>query len=475
MSAAGITASAPAAPVTQEQRRVARLFHRAGFGATVDEINSWAAQGYPAAVDHLLGFAPASSSTRVADEAQVTVVVKAAEQDDAQGRAIPDITAYARWWLDRMATGPYPLEEKLTLYWHRHFATGYQKVDLFGPMLAQNKLLRDLAAGSFRDLCKQVTADVAMLLYLDGERNEVNAINENYGREFMELFTLGRNNGYTQNDVVAAARCFTGYTVNQATNSSTFNASLHDQQPKTLLGHTGNWQPADVTDIVLDGTAVAGASATYLANRMAQSLHQPSPESTVVSAMSSALVSNGYQVAPMVRALLLSPEFMDGAPLGIKSPVELVASVIRALGLGKAPTGTPNAWAYYAGITGDELARYAEGMGQALFIPPNVAGWPGGSSWVNTAFMLNRYDFAVRAAQLVNRSVVDKALAIAGGQAPKTQDYWMNVLGLLELSADTAAAIQQYTGTAAANGDSADTVSRSVLTLLIASPDFNLR
>jgi uncharacterized protein (DUF1800 family) len=467
--------SAQAAPVTQEQRRVARLFHRAGFGATVDEINTWVAKGYPAAVDNLLGFAAASSSTRTADEAQVSAVVNAARADDAQGKNTPDITAYARWWLDRMATGAYPLEEKLTLYWHRHFATGYQKVALFAPMLAQNKLLRDLAAGSFRDLCKQVTADVAMLIFLDGDRSQVNAINENYGREFMELFTLGRNNGYAQPDVVAAARCFTGYTVNTTTNTSTFNASLHDQQPKTLLGHTGNWQPADVTDIVLDGTGVPGASATYLANRMAQFLHQPSPESTVVSAMSNALVSNGYQVAPMVRALLLSPEFMDGVPLGVKSPVDLVASVIRALGLGKAPAGTPQTWASYSSITGDEFAAYTERMGQALFMPPNVAGWPGGSSWVNTAFMLNRYDFAVRAAQLVNSSVVDKALATANGNAPKTQDYWMNVLGLLDLSADTTAAIQQYTSTAAANGDSADTVSRSVLTLLIASPDFNLR
>jgi uncharacterized protein (DUF1800 family) len=475
MTATGISVSAPAAPVTQEQRRVARLYHRAGFGATVDEITTWAAKGYTAAVDNLLGFAAASSSSRAADEAQVSVVVNAAAADDSQGKNTPDITAYARWWLDRMATGPYPLEEKLTLYWHRHFATGYQKVALFAPMLAQNKLLRDLAAGSFRDLCKQVTADVAMLIYLDGDRSQVNAINENYGREFMELFTLGRNNGYAQPDVVAAARSFTGYTVNTTNNTSTFNASLHDQQPKTLLGHTGNWQPADVTDIVLDGTAVAGASATYLANRMAQSLHQPSPESTVVSAMSSALVSNGYQVAPMVRALLLSPEFMDGAPLGVKSPVDLVASVIRALGLSKAPAGTPQTWASYSSITGDELARYTERMGQALFMPPNVAGWPGGSSWVNTALMLNRYDFAVRAAQLVSSSVVDKALATANGNAPKTQDYWMNVLGLLELSADTTAAIQQYTSTATANGDSADTVSRSVLTLLIASPDFNLR
>lgn len=463
---------APAAPVSQEQRRVARLFRRAAFGATVAEISGWAAKGYTAAVDHLLGFAPAS--TRPADEAEVQAVMAAAQAADQAGLGFPDITAFQRWWLDRMATGSNPLEEKLALYWHGHFATGYQKVARVGPMIGQNRLLRDLAAGSFRDLCKAVTADPAMLVYLDGAHNRVSATNENYGREFMELFTLGRSNGYTQADVVAAARCFTGYTLDPVTGAATFDPTLHDQADKTLLGNTGNWQPPDVTDLVLDHHPVPGAAATFVARRMAGFLHHPMPEDAVVSAMADALVSGGYVVQPMVRTLLLRPEFMDGASLGITSPVELVASVIRALKLSRR-TSTVYLWAAYATTVQDELARAATDMGQALFMPPSVAGWAGGAAWVNTATFLHRYDFAARAAQLAGDDLVAASLATAGVTPALTASYWMNLLGLLELSPETTAGIQEYTDSAAAAGDDPASVSRGVLTLLIASPDYNLR
>ncbi|HEV7685989.1 MAG TPA: DUF1800 family protein, partial [Acidimicrobiia bacterium] len=168
-----------AAPADAERRRVARLFSRAGFGASVDEIDQAAAKGYAAAVDELLAFAPAATRP---DELTVLSLEAGAPANESDAFSL---APYQRWWLDRMAATRYPLEEKLTLYWHNHFATGFSKVRRPKAMLAQNRLLRDHAGGNFRELCKAITADPAMLIWLDGNTNQKIQPNENYGREFM--------------------------------------------------------------------------------------------------------------------------------------------------------------------------------------------------------------------------------------------------------------------------------------------------
>lgn len=463
-------APAPTAP-TAEQRRVARLFARAGFGATVAEIDQWAAAGYAATVDHLLGFATSAGRP---DDVEVIALQTAARLGGPKNP--PNDEPYQRWWLQRMATTPNPLEEKLTLHWHGHFATGYVKVRRLDLMLGQNRLLRSQAAGDFRALCKAVTVDPAMLIWLDGNTNRKGKPNENYGREFMELFSLGHDGGYTQNDVREAARALTGWTVDNQGNA-TFTPALHDDGTKVLLGNSGNWSANDVVDIVLDRHPRGPVAAHYVANRLAAFLHSPTPEPAVVQAMADAFVASNYQVKPMVRALLLRPEFSDGPARNIKSPAELVAGTIRGLGLarGDGVLGFAESLLGQPGNTGpqhDLLVEQSEAMGQVLFDPPNVAGWHGGIAWANTATLLARYNFAAKAAQLVTDDQLGALLD--GTPAPATQP-WMLRLGLLELLPATQAAIDGYVAAARAAHDDDKTVARGVLTLLLASPDYNLR
>ena len=318
-----------AAPPDDERRRVARLFSRAGFGASVDEIDQAAAKGYAATVDALLAFTPAATRP---DE--VTVLSLETGAPAAESEAF-SMVAYQRWWLDRMATTRYPLEEKLTLYWHNHFATGFSKVRRPKAMIAQNRLLRDNAGGNFRALCKAITADPAMLIWLDGNTNQKIQPNENYGREFMELFTLGRDR-YTQEDVRQAARAFTGYTTD-GQGKALYHKELHDDGEKTILGNTGKWGPLDVADVVLDHHPDGAVAAHYVAARLAGFLYRPDPEPAVVEAMAAAFVSSNYDIKAMVKALLLRPEFSDGPGGTIKSPAEYVAGTMRHLHLTAAP------------------------------------------------------------------------------------------------------------------------------------------
>jgi uncharacterized protein (DUF1800 family) len=459
---------------------VARLFARAGFGATRSEIETWTASGYAAAVDYLLSFPPASGR---ADDAQVAALEQVGYLADQPGySSYPvDISVLQGWWLRRMATTKYPLEEKLTLHWHSHFATAYAKVLSYGRMVHQNRTLRGLAGGDFRALCKAVTTDPAMLVFLDGWLSFADGLNENYAREFFELFSLGHDNGYTQADIRESARALTGWSIDSYTGVATYYPTLHDGGVKTILGNTGAWTPLDVVDITLDRHPQGrAAAATYVARRLARFLYQPQPEDDVVGAMATAFATSNFQVKPMLRALFLHPLFMDGPALTHRSPAEIVAATVRGLKIHLAtdaidtvPATAQQQLTY--GQTFDFAGRAARDMGQSLFDPVNVAGWKGGTAWSNTATVIGRYNWAVTAAGMVSADTVTQVLAAAHGDPAQTADGWMAKLGLLELRPDTRAGIDEWTAAAHAAGDNAAVIARGVLTLLIASPDFALR
>ena len=455
-----------APPPEEERRRVARLFSRAGFGASVDEIDQAAAKGYAAAVDALLAFAPASGRP---DELTVLSLETGAPSTESEAF---NMVPYQRWWLDRMAATRWPLEEKLTLYWHNHFATGFSKVRRPKAMLAQNRLLRDHAGGNFRALCKAITGDPATLIWLDGNTNQKIKPNENYGREFMELFTLGRDR-YTQEDVRQAARAFTGWTTDGQGNA-VYHQELHDDGDKTILGQSGKWGSDDVADIVLDRHPEGPVAARYVAARLAAFLYRPDPEPAVVEAMAAAFVASNYDIKAMVKALRLRPEFSDGPGLTIKAPAEYVAGTMRLLHLTAAPTpvtqpGQPRKREF------DEMVKACNDMGQELFEPPNVAGWKGGAVWANTAATLARYNFAARTGKLVTDNAGRTVLDDAAGEPRDTAPLWMHRLGLLSLLPSTEAAIGKYLDASTAAKSDAGVRTRGVLTLLLASPDYNLR
>jgi uncharacterized protein (DUF1800 family) len=453
----------PEAPSSTERRRVGRLFARAGFGASVDEIDRAAAKGYAAVVDELLAFPPAATRP---DEATVLTLEAGAPAGESDAFSM---VTYQRWWLDRMSATRFPLEEKLTLYWHNHFATGFSKVRRPKAMVAQNRLLRDHAGGNFRALCNAITADAAMLIWLDGNTNQKIQPNENYGREFMELFTLGRDR-YTQDDVREAARAFTGHTTD-GQGRALYHQELHDDGEKTILGQTGLWGPADVTTIVLDRHPEGPVAARYVSARLAGFLYKPDPEPAVVDTMAAAFLASGYDIKAMVRALLLRPEFSDGPGLSIKTPAEYVAGTMRLLHLTGAPTPTtqPNRNHF------DEIVSACNAMSQELFEPPDVSGWKGGTRWANTAATLARYNFAARIGKLVTDNAVRTVLDSAGGEPSDTAPLWMHRLGLLSLLPSTQESLDRYLDASVAAGTDPGIRTRGVLTLLLASPDFNLR
>jgi uncharacterized protein (DUF1800 family) len=226
-----------------------------------------------------------------------------------------------------------------------------------------------------------------------------------------------------------------------------------------------------MTDIVLDRHPEGPVAARYVSARLAGFLYKPVPEPEVVEAMAAAFVSSNYDIKAMVKALLLRPEFSDGPGLTIKSPAEYIATTMRLLHLTGAPT--PSFQPRRRSL--DEMALACADMGQELFEPPDVSGWKGGASWANTAATLARYNFAARIGKLVTDNAVRTVLDSAGGQPRDTAPLWMHRLGILSLLPSTQASIDRYLEASNAAKTDPGVRTRGVLTLLLASPDFNLR
>jgi uncharacterized protein (DUF1800 family) len=234
---------------------------------------------------------------------------------------------------------------------------------------------------------------------------------------------------------------------------------------KTFLQQRGRWGAADITDIVLDRHPDGPVAARYVARRMASFFHGASPERAVVEAMAASFRAGGrYDIRAMVRTLLLRPEFADASRTTIKSPAEVVAGAVRALGLGRPASQTGDL---------DKLAAACSEMGQQLFNPPDVSGWKGGATWANTATMLARYNFAALAAQQTGQQLVQAVLDGTSGVPRATAQPWMDRLGLLSLSPGTQRGIDEYLKRDKPADES--TLARGVLTLLLASPEFNVR
>ncbi len=278
----------------------------------------------------------------------------------------------ALWWADRMVATPRPLEEKMTLFWHDHFATSEAKVRDVRKMHLQNRTLRAHATGDFRSLLLAVMRDPAMLVYLDNRENVRGRPNENFGRELLELFTMGVGN-YSEQDIREASRAFTGWT-NEVLDFR-FDAEVHDAGPKTFLGHEGNLGGEDVLDIILEQPATA----EFIAGKVYRYLVREDPAPALQAELGRRLRDSGYELKALLRTILSSRDFYSPPSVAtqIKSPVQLVVSTYRKLGVGKAPT-VPD----MNSLTGR--------LGQQLLYPPNVAGWAGGRTWITPATLLER-------------------------------------------------------------------------------------
>ena len=282
----------------------------------------------------------------------------------------------ANWWADRMVATNRPLEEKLALFWHGHFASGEEKVRDYRKMLGQVLLFQEHAAGNFGTLLSAVTRDPAMLVFLDAGQNLKGRANENFGRELMELFTMGVGH-YTEQDIREAARAFTGWRDNDLTFH--IDDAQHDGSEKTVLGHTGPLGGQDVVDIIL----AQPATANFITGKLYRFLVRDDLSPQFQNRLGDLLRSNNYEIAPFLQTVFLSRDFYSPGSIGvhIKAPVELIVSTYRRLGLSATP-GMP------------DFNSASTDLGQTLLNPPTVAGWGQGRAWITPGSLLARGNFA---------------------------------------------------------------------------------
>ncbi len=280
------------------------------------------------------------------------------------------------WWAERMLDTHRPLEEKMALFWHGHFATAENKVRDYRKMLLQIETFQGHAAGNFRDLVVAVAQDPAMLYYLDAGVNVKGAANENFAREVMELFTMGVGN-YSEMDVREAARAFTGWNFENL--DFVVHPALHDEEEKTFLGRTGNFDGVDVLDIILEQEATA----EYIAAKIYRFFVREDPSPELVAKLGSVFRDNGYELRPLLTTMFQSRDFYSAASYGahIKGPVEHVVTLLKHLGSEDVP-GVP------------DFNRTTMALGQHLLNPPSVAGWAQGKSWITPALIQERGNVA---------------------------------------------------------------------------------
>src|SRR6202142_3463887 len=282
----------------------------------------------------------------------------------------------AYWCANRMVASPRPLEEKMTLFWHGHFASNESKVRDYRKLLHQVELFQRQGTGNFGRLLLAAAQDPAMLIFLDAGVNVKGASNENFAREIMELFTMGVGH-YTEQDIREAARAFTGW--NYVDLKFVVNKDQHDDSEKTFLGKTGRFDGVEVIDIIMQQPATAD----YIAGKIYRFFVREDLSPELQNQLGAVLRQSHYEITPLLEKIFLSRDFYSPASVGtqIKSPVELAVSTYRKLGLASIP-GVPD----FKSATG--------ALGQQLFAPPTVAGWAGGQSWITPGLLLERGNFA---------------------------------------------------------------------------------
>ena len=413
MSAPRAESLSPIAGDDWNYARAAHLLERAGFGGTPDEIDWLAAMTPEAAVATLVDYRsidrsslpefeesgfwepsfrqfpvsrPAATELAERTGKAMGVAVKPAGNRPLQpvtNRFFYWLRATALetrrlgfWWLDRMVRTPRPLEEKLTLFWHGHFATSEEKLRDYRKIALQIKTLRAHATGNFGELLVAVAKDPAMLVFLDAAQNVKGAPNENFGREVMELFTMGVGN-YSEDDIREAARAFTGWGNDDL--RFVIDAEKHDAGPKRFLGREGNFTGEDILAIILEQKQTA----IYIATKLYRFFVREEISPAFAETLGNLLRDNRYEIAPFLRTIFLSEDFYSepSVETHIKSPTELIVSTYRKLGLRELP-GIPDPY------------TVSKTLGQILLYPPTVAGWSQGRSWITPGLLFERANFA---------------------------------------------------------------------------------
>lgn len=411
---------------------MAHLMRRAGFGASRAELETRVAKGYDATVEELL-------HPETCEPADAYTLLRYQPGSLLPGGQPPMGNLN---WMFHIINTKRPLEEKMTLFWHHVFATGNSKVDNYDQLLEQIAMFRAKGMGNYRDLLLALAKNPAMIYWLDNNMNHKTAVNENWGRELLELFSLGVGN-YTEVDVREASRAFTGWTIAAKIPRQPYGRfpwqfeylpEDHDDGEKTFLGHTGNLNGEDIIDIIVQQPACARFIARHLYNFFvadepqvpAWQITQPrDPEA--IDALATSFTESGYEMRAVLRTLLTSDFFKEARFAKIKSPTELVASTLRMVGNVDLPR---------PGFA-RELAMQPTYMGQDLLNPPSVEGWHTGEEWINSGSLMSRVNFVaemVGNADLPGVQDIISRLKAQGTLTPEAfVDACLDLLGPLEM------------------------------------------
>jgi uncharacterized protein (DUF1800 family) len=399
--------------------RVSLLYRRAGFGATNAEIDR-ALKESPSEIIARLASAPHSAAEHVAEFESESDTIRRAV---VASNSMPTLAA---WWLHRMLHSPTPLLEKMTLFWHGHFATSAEKVQDAELMLNQNQYLRKHALERFQALVHGISKDPAMLIYLDSASNRKSHANENYARELMELFCLGEGN-YTEHDVQELARCFTGWEIRRK--QFRFNPYQHDNQTKTILNTSGIESGEEAIDCILSNPAMP----KFIVRKLFRFFvcDEPAPPDSLLDPLVDLFAKLNFAILPVVQRMLGSRLLLSGWATGrkVRSPVELTLECMRCFQL------TTNL---------EKLADKLKTLGHGVFYPPNVKGWDGGRAWINSSTLIGR-------ANLIHDLVRDESTRFANltlakwceQQGIRTQSAFLSLIEQTVLAKPLTANLRQ--------------------------------
>lgn len=403
-----------------QRLEIARLFHRTGFGPKPGEFAASLSAGVAATRSKVLS--PPSTVSFVTPPPLTDLGPRPAPNSPA----VVDFSQQLRyqnqllfmWWLDEMVASPHTLQEKMTWFWHGHWATSIGKVNYALPMLNQNVTMRKFALGNFKDFARAMFSDGALQVWLDGQENTVKAPNENFSREMMELFTLGVNR-YTETDVKELARAFTGYQVSRSSGLVTFSARRRDAAAVTVLGKTAAMSPEDVIEHLVSQEN----SALFIAERIWYrfvSSQEPLPQN---HPMVKAFVNR--DISALMSTLIESSALSQEENSMVKSPIEWFIGVCRALAITPSQLPSPT-----------KLYGFLEKLSQVPFSPPNVGGWPVDQAWLSSASAQYRVSFAT---SIIAEADLTELTAVSQVNRPA---YLADLLGVVEWSTRTSYAMR---------------------------------
>jgi len=431
--------------------RMGHLLRRAGFGANEEEMDRFLAMGEEATVEYLIEYEAADDS---ALEKRLSGL----------GLDLEKLRDLQRWSLLRMIYTQRPLQEKMVLFWHGLLTSAFKKVGKGPYMLNQDQLFRRQALGEYDVLLKAISRDSAMLIWLDSRVNNKKAPNENFARELMELFSMGIG-PYTEADVRESARAFTGWGLKKK--DFIFRENQHDYGTKTFLGRTGEYSGDDIVDIIMEHPATA----QFVCRKLFTFFVHDDPEAATLTSLARTFNDTRYSVKAVMRQILTSPDFYSSKAYRakIKSPAEFVAGTVRVLGIE---------------TDGRPLNALTDRMGQILFSPFDVSGWPEGAAWINSSTLLQRLNFANKIATARSRSFKFDPLQVAQDHGFNTAAAALNHFILLLLDGQAPSQDRQILldyaqgldGLSGSGNPSAtvDEKLRSLVYLVMSSPDFQL-